>query len=342
MAIAVLGKKSRIGILKQTGWASPQAANANFVTMNYDVGSIPDPQPTIENINQTSQAGIYKETTRQNVDYVSGLKSINFAGLIHQKLFAPHLVAAMQAVTEGATTPYDKAFVMQLTAPLDFAADAGYLHTVAFDIGASADDGVILENAILDTLSIDFDLNAKGIARYGRISGTWVGNEMNFEQTLNGSWVAIPTAAYYANTDVFTASTFTINGVDYSAQCIRSFGLTINNNVSIPCQTAGKAAQYRTSPMVTFRIGLESYNLTTEKILQSYQRKDAVVLTFKNGVSADTDGELGFVIAAGQLTGNPYNYDGDYVGLTLEAEATKTSGSPLLQVNQTDTVDWGY
>ncbi|MBK7380406.1 MAG: hypothetical protein IPJ03_17610 [Ignavibacteriales bacterium] len=342
MAIAILGKKSRIGILKQTGWASPQAANANFVTMNYDVGSIPDPKPMIENINQTSQAGIYKETTRMNYDYVSDLKSINFSGLIHQKLFAPHLFAAMQAVTEGATTPYDKAFVMQLTAPLDFAADAGCLHTVAFDIGASADDGVILENAVLDTLSIDFDLNAKGMARYGKMTGTWVGNEMNFEQTLNGSWVAIPTIAYYANTDAFTASTFTINAVNYAAECIRSFGITINNNVSIPCQTAGKAAQYRMSPMVTFRIGLESYNLTTEKILQSYQRGDAVVLTFKNGVTADTDGELGFVIAAGHLTDNPYVYDGEYVGLTLGAEATKTSGSPLLQVNMTDTVDWAY
>lgn len=342
MAIATLGKKSRIGILKQSAWASPQAANANFITMNYDVGSIPDPQPAIENINQTSQSGIYMETARVNTDYVAGLKSINFSGLIHQKLFAPHLVSAMQAVTEGATTPYDKAFVMQLAAPLDFAADAGYLHTVAFDIGASADDGVILENAITDILNIDFDFNAKGISRFGKMSGTWVGNEMNFEQTLNGSWVAIPTSAYYANTDVFSASTFTINGVDYSAQCIRSFGITINNKVSVPCQTAGKASQYRLSPEVTFRIGLESYNLTTEKILQSYQRGDAVVLTFKNGVTADTDGELGFVIASGHLTSNPYNYDGDYVGLTLEAMATKTTGSPLLQVNLTDTVDWGY
>lgn len=343
MAVKILSKQSRVGILKQAAWATPQAASANFRTLYYNAGSInPNPDVQIDQYNTTSQNGIHTEYERRFIDSLSGLPSISFSGVADKNTIAPHLVAALQAVTEGASSPYVKTISCGgLTSPIDFAGDGGFLHTVAFDINASADDGVLLKNAIINNLNLSFDFNNRGIARLGQISGTWVGNEMNFEQTLSGTWVTT-TLAPYNNTDTFSASTLTIDSVVYAAECLRKFELIINNNVTSNCKTTGgKANQYDITPDYRATIVLD-YNATTEKILKDYTSGARVQMVFKNDINDDTDGALWITGSYGVLQSNPYIYNGDFIGIGLDIKFYSNAAATPLSVIVVDTLDWSY
>ena len=96
-----------------------------------------------------------------------------------QKTLAPHIVGALLgAVTEDATTPYSKSIVCGgLTGAIDFTANGAELVTLSKTDKASADDGIILEDAIISELNLEWDFNAQGIARLMQMSGTWIGSE---------------------------------------------------------------------------------------------------------------------------------------------------------------------
>lgn len=344
MAVKILSKQSRVGILKQAAWTTPQAASANFRTLYYNAGSVnPEPDVQKDEYNVTSQNGLLSEDERGFVDSVSGLPSISFSGVADRNTLAAHLVAAFQAVTEGATTPFEKTITSgAIAGPVDFAADAGFLHTIALDINASADDGIILENAVLDSLNIVWDFNSRGIGKLAQISGVWKGNEMNVEQTLSGTWVTT-TITPYNNTDTFTLDTFTIDSVDYATQCVRRYELSINNNVTSNCKTTGgKANQYDITPDYRSTIILD-YNATTEKILGDYKTDALVVATFKNELDPQVEtGYLSIAGTRGRLQKNPYMYNGEFVGLALDVKWKSYAAATPLTIVMNDAVDWTY
>src|SRR5574343_1258653 len=126
MATKISGKELKYGILRQSpdasvatafkaagatanDWTNPAAADQNFRTL-YSTACVPIPDPgvTVDEYGVSSQLGLNHELTQFYVDARSGLPKLNFSGPADLRTLAPHLVAALQAVTEGAGSPYQK------------------------------------------------------------------------------------------------------------------------------------------------------------------------------------------------------------------------------------------
>ncbi|MCH8326691.1 MAG: hypothetical protein IIB83_09085, partial [Bacteroidetes bacterium] len=136
---------------------------------------------------------------------------IPFAMRVAKATFIDYLAGAMHTVVEAAISPFEKTVTCGgLTSPIDFKGDAGILSTIFIDPGGT-DDGIILENAIIENMLLTIDFNERGQLRNMQASGNWVGNKMQFEQTLSGTPMVKPLAGYFNDTDTWGASTFTIN-----------------------------------------------------------------------------------------------------------------------------------
>ena len=356
MSNKILSKVERFGILQQSKavnhWAAPAAANAAFKLCQWINAGTPNPNPDVQvdQFNVTSQNGIHFETERFFVDALSGLPSIPFSGTCEKATLAPFLVSALQACSEAVGTPYEKTITAGgLTGTIDFAGNEGFLFTIAVDQNASADDGVILENAIIQTLNIVWDLNARGVPRLVSMNGTFVGNEMNYEQTLNGTWtnLTIVQTGFFNNTDTwsttFSTALLTIGGVDYSAECIRRVELQINNNVTSNCKTTGgKANQYDIAPEYKLIVSLD-YNATTEKILKDFQEGVTASMFWSNdSADAGTDGKWSLSFPLLRLMSPPKVYNGDFIGVNLDFRCYSLAAATPLTIYYTDTVAYGF
>ena len=351
MSVKVLSKTERFGILKQTNWATPAAANALFKLCQWiNTGSInPNPDVQVDQFNVTSQNGIHYESERFFVDSTSGMATVPFSGTCEKATMAPFLVAAFQVVAEAVGTPFEKTITCGgLTSPIDFAGDAGYVFTIAIDQGGSADDGIIVENCIIDNLNLVWDLNSRGITKLVNMTGAFKGNEINYEQTLNGVWTNTTIAqSFFNNTDAwgvnFGGLLLTIGGVDYSAQCIRRFELQINNNVTSNCKTTGgKSNQYDIAPEYKVLLHLD-YNEVTEKIIKDYQEGVAATMNWSND-SADTGatGMWSIVFPVLRIMSPPGTYNGIYKAVNLEMRAYSETAATPLTMYYSDSVDYGY
>jgi hypothetical protein len=337
----ILGKSVDLGIIKQADWATPGANSANYYVIHADAGSvIPDADVQVDQFNTTSQNGIHFEYERRDVDALSGLPSITYTFPLDYKRLAPHLAGALLAVTEDATTPFAKAFTCAgLTAVPNFNGDDCPIHSLAIKPKASADDGMILENAVVDSLSLVWDFNARGVGRKAQGTVTWRGNELNHEVTHSGTWVNT-TPVFVNSTELFSFDALTIDSVSYSAECVRRFELNINNGITSNCKTTGgKANNYDFSPEYTGTIILD-YNSTTEKLLKDYQSGGKINFTFINSTTGD--GDLTIVAEYGLITGNPFTYNDAFVGVGITFRLYSNAAATPLTINLTDTVDYGY
>jgi len=349
MAVKILSKQEKLGILRQPTWGTPIADNGAFRLCQWiNVGTLnPNPDVQVDQFNVTSQNGIHSESERFFVDYTSGLPTIPFSGTCEKATMAMFLVGAFQGVGEASSTPYLKTIVCGgLTSPIDFAAGSGFLHTLAL-VQGDGDDGVILSDAIIQNLNITWDLNSRGVARLVNMSGAWVGRLLEYEQTVNGDWAnaTIAQTGFFNNTDTWYFDTLTVGGVDYKAECVRRVELQINNNVTSNCKTTGgKANQYDTAPEYKMMIDLD-YNATTEKLLMDFPTGATVsLMNWSNDhVPVRTDGmwtiEKG---GTGYLMSPPKKYNGEFVGITLDIGFKSTAAATPLTVYYTDTVDYGY
>lgn len=358
----VLGKTESIGIYQQ-----PKAANhwedvgdntKTYKTIQWlEAGvSIPDPDVSIDEFNSTSQNGIIANSERVFVDKTSGLPKIPFQGICDKTTLAAILAMALQTVTESGSSPYSKAF----TSPtmIDFANNEGFLFTVALKQGASADDVVLLQNALINNLNIVWDLTQRGTARLMNMNGTFVGNRMTFENNFSGApaWTnatPLQTGFYsegkYWTNDYDQDSIFTVNNVNYASQCIRRVELQINNNVQKTCvSTGGVASNYVLSPEYKLLITLD-YNSATEKILKDYTNGSLVQFFWTNDpTKAKADGSFALRIKTslggeGRLQSMPKVYDGEYLGLNLDSKiySIGTTGAAI-NIDMVDSIKWGF
>ena len=351
MSVKILSKRERFGVIKEANWASPAAANATFKLCQWINAGTPNPNPDaqVDQFNVTSQNGIHSEVERFFIDATSGLPTIPFSGTCEKATMAMFLAGAYQVVTEASSSPFNKVITCGgLTAPIDFAGSAGITHTIAVDQDGSADDGVILENAIIQNLNIVWDLNARGVARLVNMNGTWVGNELNYEQSLSGTWTnaTISQAGFFNNTDAWIMnSIFTVGEVDYSAQCVRKVEAQVNNNVTSNCKTTGgKANQYDIAPEYKTIITLD-YNDSTEKMLQDFTTGAEVTFNWTNdSAAAKTDGKWTYtpLLYGGRLISPPKVYNGDFLGIQLDVRQYSLAAASPITINYCDTVDYVY
>ncbi len=324
-------------------WNDPGVPATNFRRVAYDAGTVVfDPMVTIGQYESTGQKGLHDETAQFFIDKLSGLPTMTFSMPGDQKTLAPHLAGAFQTVAEDVGTPFSKSFTPGgLTGTVDFANNGAPLHTLSMTDKASVDDGIILEDAIINELTLEWDFLANGIARLAGMSGAWVGTELNFEQTMTGTTVET-TLTPYNNTESYSFTTFTVDGVDWSAEPFRRFSFTVNNNVTTNnVTTAGKADQYDIKPEYTSTI-LMDYNDTTEKLLKDYQDGALVVATFASSVTPTLDGGFSIAGVKGQLMSQPFEYNEEFLGVQLDIKWFANAASTPLTVVMTDTQDWGY
>ncbi|KKK83286.1 hypothetical protein LCGC14_2794920 [marine sediment metagenome] len=237
----ILSKTAEYGIIRQpgtngaatafhcgggttAGWGNYPVAATNFRRVQYNKDSVLfDPAITIDQYESSGQNGIHDEFNQSFTDKLSGLPTVTFAMPADQKTLAPHLVGALGAVTE-AVTPFPKTITCNgLTGPVDFTAtgvgsDTWPLHAISTtdEGGDGAGEGKWVENCIIQDLTLEWDFNAQGLARLAQLSGTWIGTEINLEQTMAGTTVDT-TLTPYNNTDSFSMTAFTVGGVSGSA-----------------------------------------------------------------------------------------------------------------------------
>ena len=356
MAVKIASKQYKFGIIRQSTtlsvatafkaagattnqWTNPAPADTAFRTLYYTKGvTVADPGVTISDYGLTSQLGLNSELSNFYIDSRSGLSRLNFSAPVDVNTLTPHLVGALQSVAEGLATEWICTSGFR-AGTIDFNAGGGNLYSIAINKTASADDGTILENAVIDTLTLTFDFVQAGLARLVQMSGTWVGNEMNFEQTLSGTWVET-TLTPLNNTDLFSFTTLTSDSVDWSAQCIRRMVLTINNNVTSNCATTGgKPNQYDFAPKITWNIILD-HNSTTEKTLGDFQSGATVDIHLTNNTVGT--GSLKIDTPFCKITAPPESYNGEYGGYSLQLEALQSSTTSPATITLIDGLDWGY
>ena len=344
MATKILGKTYEYGILKQTNWATPQAGTANYKTIPYDAGvSIFDPGVRVELFNTSGQSGIHKEFERVYVDGRSGLSSATFSMPGDVKTITPHIAGSFLSVAENASSPFIKTYTVPgLTAAVDFNGDDAPLHTICCKETAGAtNDGIVLENAIIDNITFSWDFIANGIARLLRIQGKWVGNEMNFEQNTSGTWTTT-TFAPMNSTDTYTLGTLDVDGVDWSGETIRRFEFTVNNNVTTNASTTiGKPNNYDITPVYSAKIFLD-YNTVTELVLKDFQDGAQVDATIASSISVGTDGNFSISAVNGIMQRQAFEYNGDFAAVVLDVMFHSANAASPVTGGITDTVDWGY
>jgi len=344
MASEFNSRTARIGFLRQTNWATPQAESANFALINADAGSIQiNSATTVDEFLFADEGKLMPNEARRYTDGVSGLPTMSYSFVPSKTQLAAHLVAAFQKVTEAATTPYAKQ-ISPANLFVDFNGDAGYVWTLAFAPSGIL-DAIILENAILNKFELTIDSLANGTKQLMQANATWIGNEMNFGQNLSGTFVAAPTnTATFFNTNAlgFTLDLTVGSGSVLSALCWRRFSMKMSNNVFSDCKTTGgKANQYKLEPSLTITLDIP-YTVTTYGILGSMKAGDNIDINFYNGTGT-TDGLLNIDFTKGTLTRDAFEYEGDYHALRLETRIdSPTAGFAAGAIKYTDTVDGAY
>lgn len=336
----------RVGLLRQTNWATPITNLGVYKTLNYDKGvSIPQPFAVKNQQNYAIGSGTYMETEDRLVtENAIGLSRLPFKCKMTKPLLAEHLVAIFQKVTEAATTPYKKTFMPVDNPQIDFSANSGYVYTLAGDTynnGSDAGDGFIMSGSILDKLTVKFDNMGEGLARYADLEGEWIGNVCSLESYLSGAWVAKPTDSFYSTAASRFKADLTVGALSkISDICWKSFEMSIMNNVSSECIT-DKINNYFLKTVIDVIIRIK-YTDATYKMFTAYQAGTNFALDFYNVLTAAVDGEMAFTFPKGYLTDVPKVVDGDYLGLELKARIIKPTAAWTTLVTMSDAIDGTY
>jgi hypothetical protein len=208
-------------------------------------------------------------------------------------------------------------------------------------IGASADDGVLLQNGITDSITFTIDFNAKGVGRLVGINGTLVFNEVAFDQTLTGTFVDT-TLAPFGNAEAFTLTTFTSDSIDLSTLCVRRIEITIQNSVTSNCSTTGgKANQYDVTPEILINV-IVDHNTLTEKLRNDFKLGATVDITIANGADSTVSGFLSFDAPLCKMISNPSVYNGDFYGYNLQLRAYQSGTTSPLTAIVCGALAWAY
>lgn len=325
-----------------------QGASANYYRMNYNIASvIPNPNVTNQGFNWVNGNSVFMDENRDYTESAGVLPTLDFSGTAMVKNISAHLSAALLGVSESATTPYRKSFTPADTV-LDFFADTtgdGYLYTIAGDALSGSGDGFLLKNAILNTYTLSFNNTGSGNERLATESGQWIGNELNLEQTLSGSFSSILTTGFL-NNNASTADAFILNLTSANMGaltnvCWRNFTLTINNNVTSDCYSYGLAKSYKRTPEINITIDIP-YNSDTYYALSDFKEGNYFDVEFKNTKGVSVLGDFAINSNYSVLTTNPYVYEGDYIAIRLELAVKKPSAGWAALVELNDEIDWAF
>ena len=227
---------------------------------------------------------------------------------------------------------------------IDFAANEGYVAGVAFQTynDTSAGDGILLHKAIMDTYTLSINNEGTGTDKLLKREGTWVGNEITESLDFSGTWVAPPaTPTYYKH---FTLN-LTIGSTTYSNICWKNFSMKIDRAVTPICMVNGYASNYLTMPTIEVTIDIP-YTDDNYAIFNKYIAGENVefnLSTITDGIANAYHGSnLTIQTDSGILKSNPYQYDGEYLGLRLVFDVTRPTTGLIPIVIFADGILGGY
>lgn len=361
MSVKRLGKQGKYGIIRHNKasaaatafsaigstanqWTNPVLAATNFrrllltaLTPQIDSGV------TVDEYNLTSQSGLIQELSNFYIDSNSGIAKFNFSAPADLYTLSALLVMALQQETTTAKGSYYSKVITPgfATGPIDFEAGNGYTFGLCEKIGASADDGTLMQNGIMDTITLTIDFNAKGVGRLVGVSGTMAFKSVAFDQTLSGTFVDT-TLLPLGNTDLFVFNTLTSDSVDLSSLCIRRIEITLKNSVTSNCSTTGGAPnQFDCTPEYLINI-LVDHNSLTEKIRGDFKAGATVALTLTNGLATSALGYFSMTANNCKQIAEPAVYNGDYYGYNLQLRAYQPLASNAIAFTIVDHYTWDY
>lgn len=348
MASELLAKKQKFGLHLQTDWATTGSASTAYETMWYNAANTtPDFGVSNEEFDFSSANGTMLDIDRSHID-TYGIKQVPFTAKADRSILAHHLVAAFQSVSEGALTPFLKTIV-PVNDILDFNGDEGYVFSLAmgnYDDGASAGDGLIFKQGVLNDLSIEFNNEANGIARGADLSGTWFFTSVDTDQYLSGAWtntgkppniLGLETTKYQLN--------LSWDSVAYTDICWHRFMMSINNNFSGTCRGAGGVVtQWRFgTPELTFEIDIPK-NSSTYKLIGDYATGVRGNFDFFRGDGSSAgDFNVGTLSSSCEMTASPVQYSNGYEIIRISGRIIgNTLGQFTDLIKFADGTDRGY
>lgn len=345
MAADILSRSQVLGWFPQSDAATPGDAATNYEPLKVNADSVTvDGDIDYSQNDITSATGLMIERARSITDSVSGSPKIDFSMPADLYNLAPLIYLALGSATEVTTTPYQKIIAPSWLASVpDFASatHAGIppLWTLAGYRYAAASDGYILTNALLNTLNIDIDFNARGVAKLMQVSGQFLGKSLSLGQNLSGTFDQTYTSTFLNDSDDTFA--LTIAGILTLTPCIKRYSLRINNNIFVDCKTTGGAAEnYKMNPEIITEITIP-YNSTSYAGVASAVAGTETTFTLSKGGT----GVTGYVniVTKGRIIGNPQpTGNSGYQDLTFTMRCEKpASGSPIT-VTIADAKDRNY
>ena len=317
-----LSREARVGLRLKSAWGlAGDLAAADTLTSYLLIEPSQmksTPSITREEMQLTSATGLTPERARSVTDYSSGIHRFGFGGVAIQDTLPYLLFLALFNASETDDTaatpddfqqvffPWADSGVPDFTDPFDPASSASPNTNVPscnliWDWLTTDVGGTVINDAIINSLSLALNVNNQGIARFLQVTGEFVGAGLveNFNST-SVSWPAAPPAiTTYNNATPFT---FTLAGTVSYSGCFKTYGLSINNNVTTDCRTTGgRPNNWRISPeyMIDFTIPC---NDTTDTLAGGLLAGTEQTITLSTGTSL-SPGYLS-IVAKGALVGN--------------------------------------
>jgi len=317
-----LARKARVALRLKSVWGSTGDLDAGDTLTSYlliDPAQMKStPQLTREELQLTSAAGLTPERARSITDYTSGIHRLGFGGVaIRDALPYLFFLSLFKATETDLTVPNPDNFqqvfvpwgdsgVPDFTDPFDPASSPSPNTKVPscnllWDWLTTEAGGTVLNDAILNTLNLTLNVNNQGIARFLQVSGEFVGAGLveNFDSTSVTFPGSAPAITTYNNSSAFT---LTLAGTVSYSGCFKTWGLSINNNVTSDCRTTGgRPNNWRINPeyMIDFTIPC---NDTTDTLAGGLLAGTEQTITLSTGTT-QTLGYLN-IVAKGSLVGN--------------------------------------
>ncbi len=361
MSVKIAGKQGKYGIIRHSQdnsiatafkaagstanqFTNPVVVGTNFRTLLLTaLTPMIDSGATVDNYNTTSQLGLSKEVSNFFIDSNSGLAKFSFSAIADKNNLVALLVSALQGVqSTDLGGSYESTITDGFKAGcIDFAAGGGYLFGMCEKIGASADDGTLLQYGIMDSLTMTFDFNAKGVGRLMGINGTMAFRSVAYDQTLSGTFVDLALSPF-GNTELFSLTTFTSDSVDLSSVCVRRIEITIQNSVVSNCaSTGGEANQYDVTPVITASVTVD-HNTLTEKLRNDFKNGATVNIKLASSLTSTADGYFEIAMPVCKMTAEPMVYNGDFYGYTLPLEAYQNGSTSKVTAKIVSALAWAF
>lgn len=335
----ILSKARIVGIVEQANWSGVENAASAFEKLYVDTNSIKiNPDVNLSGFDHTSGVGLMLERDRQVSEYLGGLARVSFSMVATKQNLALFFAGALHKATEVAKTPYQKVIVpLYETEVPDFYNATNkqpHLFTLAltqYDYG----DG-LLTCAVVDKLKFRVEYNNRGVAKLAKIDVEMVGKWVE-ESDWDSATFASTTKAYYNDATHFSFGTSTTTQI--ASANLRTFEVSINNNVSVDNRTnGGELTDYvLNNPEITASFTFPDYNGSAA--YNSLLKAGTELSVLGKQGSSGVDGFLQIELK-GRMTNNDYlGNENAYDSATIQLRCEKPSSGSCCQITIADAVE---